>query len=71
MTRYAIDIFYNNEWNPIALFSDKVSIEAMVAFAGEQLNNGNSLTTPANNIRIIDLMTGEMIWDWESGAQVS
>ena len=71
MTRYAVDIFYNNEWNPIALFSDEVSIEAMVAFAGEQFNSGNSLTTPANNIRIIDLMTGEMIWDWESGAQVS
>ena len=69
MTRYAVDIFYNNEWNPIALFSDEVSLDAMVAFAGEQFNNGNSLTTPADNIRIIDMTTGEILWDWESGTQ--
>lgn len=71
MTRYAVDIFRNGNWDSIALFSDEVSLDAMVAFSGEQFNNGNSLTTPAENIAVIDMMTGELLWDWESGTQTN
>lgn len=67
MTRYAVEIFRNGNWDSIALFSDEVSLDAMVAFSGEQFNNGNSLTTPAENIAIVDITTGELLWDWESG----
>ena len=66
MTRYAVEIFRNGNWDSIALFSDEVSLDAMVAFSGEQFNNGNSLTTPAENIAIVDITTGELLWDWES-----
>ena len=71
MTRYAVDIFRNGNWDSIALFSDEVSLDAMVAFSGEQFNNGNSLATPAENIAVIDMMTGELLWDWESGTQTN
>ena len=69
MTKYAVDIFRNRNWETIALFSDEVCLDAMIAFAGEQFNNGNSLTTPAENIAITDMTTGELLWDWENGVQ--
>lgn len=63
MTKYAIDIFRGEDWEPIALFSDEVSLDAMVACAGAQVNADDSII----NTRVIDMTTGELLWDWESG----
>lgn len=63
MTKYAIDVFRGEDWEPIALFSDEVSLDAMVACAGAQVNADDSIL----NARVIDMTTGELLWDWESG----
>lgn len=64
-TRYSVDVFYNGEWNPIAIFSNEASPVAIEAFCLEQFDNGNSLLAPAENIRAVDLDTGEVIFDWQ------
>ena len=65
--KYEIDIHYNGFWETIAHFSEKVSIEIIIAFAVAQFENGNSLTTPADNIAVVDENTGEVLWDWRDG----
>lgn len=64
MTKYAINIFSDNGKQPIALFSDSATEDAMIAFAEAQFEMGNSLVTPGNNIEIKDLTTGQQIWSW-------
>ncbi len=63
MTKYACEIRTENGWETVALFSDKVSITAMIDFALSQYNCGNSLETPYDAINIIDMNTGGILWD--------
>jgi hypothetical protein len=65
MTKYSCDIHTAEGWEGIALFSDKASIPAMICFADQQFDLGNSIDSPADNIRIVDMETGELIFDWE------
>ena len=69
MTKFAVDVYYNEHWESIALFADTASLDAMIAFAETQFENGNSLTTPGENICIVDTTTGEVLWDWESAEE--
>lgn len=62
MTKYSCDIYSAGNWESVALFSDKTSIPAMICFADQQFDLG----APADNIRIVDLETGELIFDWEN-----
>lgn len=64
MTRYAVEILRDNQWEGVALFSDKAGIEAMTSFCLEQFNNGNSLTAPCESIRLTDMDTGELLFLW-------
>ncbi len=64
-TRYSVSIYRDGEEESIALFSDKASIPAMILFVDNQFDCGNSPTCPADNIRIIDMETGELIFDWQ------
>lgn len=64
MTKYCVNVYQNENWESIALFSDKVSLDAMIEFAIVQFENGNSLLTPGANIAVIDLDTGEVLWNW-------
>ena len=64
MTKYSVSVFDGKSWEGIALFADRVDFDAMVNFCVEQFQNGNSITTPAENIHIADLETGEILWDW-------
>lgn len=66
MTKYSVDIFTGNTTESIALFSNACDLDAMIAFCRQQFELGNSLTTPADNIAIIDLTTGEVMWEWAS-----
>lgn len=65
MTKYSVDVFVNGNWETIGLFSDNVSLSAMTAFAMEQFQNGNSVDCPAEDIAVIDMDTGEVLWDWD------
>ena len=69
MTKYSCDIHTDNGWESIALFSDACALDAMEQFCTFQFELGNSLTTPADNIAIIDLDTGEVVWDWIGDSQ--
>jgi len=62
-TKYSCDIHTEDGWESIALFSDKVSLDAMQAFAWEQFERGNSLSAPCDSIVITDMDTGEILWD--------
>ena len=64
MTKYSVSIWNNETWESIALFSDAADFDAMVDFCMRQFENGNSLSTPAENIAITDLTTGEIVWNW-------
>ena len=66
MTKYSVDIYTNGNWESIALFSDKAFLPAIEEFCLAQFENGNSLSAPADNIRIILLNTAEVLWDWET-----
>ena len=61
MTKYCANIVTDVSEETIALFSDKVTIRAMAAFAEEQFELGNSLLTPCKKIYIKDLTTGEVL----------
>ena len=65
MTKYSVSIWNAEKWESIALFADTVDFDAMVDFCVRQFENGNSLSTPAENIAITDLTTNEVVWDWE------
>lgn len=67
MTKYSCDIHTTKGWETIALFSDKVSFEAMGAFIGAEFECGNSLFAPCDAIRVIDLTTGEVALEAEVG----
>lgn len=64
MTKYSIDVFDGNKWKPVALMADTADFEAMTDFCVRQFDNGNSMTTPAENIAIIEIETGEVLWDY-------
>lgn len=61
MTKYCANIVTDISEETIALFSDKVTIRAMAAFAEEEFELGNSLLTPCKKIYIKDLTTGEVL----------
>ena len=61
MTKYCANIVTDISEETIALFSDKVTIRAMSAFAEEQFELGNSLLTSCKKIYIKDLTTGEVL----------
>ena len=67
MTKYSCDIHTTEGWESIALFSDEVSFEAMGASIGAEFECGNSLLTPCDAIRVIDLTTGEIVLEAEVG----
>lgn len=62
--KYSVDVFFIDEWRTIAMFDSDCDLDNVIAFANAQFNLGNSLTTPAENIAVIDLTTGEILWDW-------
>lgn len=61
MTKYCANIVTDISEYTIALFSDEVTIKAMAAFAEEQFELGNSLSTPCKKIYIKGLTTGEVL----------
>ncbi len=63
MTKYSCDIHTTEDWESIALFSDKVSFEAMGAFVAAEFECGNSLSAPCDAIHVIDMDTGEVIFE--------
>ena len=67
MTKYSCDIHTAENWESIALFSDKVSFEAMGAFIGAEFECGNSLCAPCDAIRVVDLTTSEVVLEAEVG----
>lgn len=67
MTKYSCDIHTAEDWESIALFSDKVSFEAMGACVGAELECGNSLYAPCDAIRVVDITTGEIVLEVEVG----
>ena len=64
MTRYSVEILVNGEWEGLALFSDKADIHAMEIFCNEQFEIGNNFSAPCDNIRCLDMETGELIFDY-------
>ena len=64
MTKYSVSIETETCSQPVALFDELASMDAMIAFAEYQFENGNSLETPGYNVYILDLTTGEIVWDW-------
>lgn len=63
MTKYCANIVTDSSRYIIALFSDEVTIKAMAAFAEEQFELRNSLSTPCKKIYIEDLTTGEVLYE--------
>lgn len=67
MTKYSCDIHTAEDWESIALFSDKMSFEAMGAFISAEFECGNSLLAPCDAVRVVDLTTGEIVLEAEVG----
>ena len=67
MTKYSCNIHTTEGWESIALFSDKVSFEAMGAFIAAEFDCGNSLSAPCDAIAVIDMDTGEVVLEAEVG----
>lgn len=63
MMRYSCDIHTIKGWETIALFNKQTSLAAMVTFALGQCDYDNSLVTPYDAINIINMDTGEILWD--------
>ena len=63
MTKYSCDIHTEKGWESIALFDERASLAAMTAFALEQYDCGNSLEAPCDAVNVIDMDTGEILWD--------
>ena len=61
--KYSCDIHTTKGWETIALFDEQVSLAAMITFALGQYDCGNSLVAPCDAINIIDMDTGEILWD--------
>lgn len=66
MTKYSVSVLHNGEWNGVALFADTMNFHAIVTFCYEQFECGNSLTTPGEDMTIVDLGTGEVLWSWQA-----
>ena len=67
MTKYSCAIHTAEDWESIALFSDKVSFEAMGAFIAAEFQCGNSLYAPCDAIRVVDMTTGQIVLEAEIG----
>lgn len=64
MTSYSVDVYSEkNGWESIALFSDKVSENAMIQFCREV---GNDPMMGAEDVAIVAINTGEIVWNLES-----
>lgn len=63
MMRYSCDIHTAKGWETIALFDEQVSLTVMTTFALGQCDCGDSLVTPYDTINIINIDTGEILWD--------
>lgn len=61
MTKYCADIVTDVGEETVALFSDLADLKAMISFAEEQFQCGNSVVTPCKKIYIKDLTTGEVV----------
>ena len=64
MTRYSCQVYVNGNWEGLALFADTASIDAMIHFCDEQFDLVNNLTMPAEDICLVDMETGEVLWCW-------
>jgi len=64
MTKYSVNILADGDWTGIALFADTCDLQAMIDFCNSQFDCGNSLTTPADDICVLDMDTGEIMWQW-------
>ena len=60
-TRYSVSVI--NGWSSegIALFADTADLDAMIDFCVKQFISHNS---PIENITIVDLETGELLWNY-------
>ena len=58
-TKYAANILVGNEWISIALFSSSVQIQSMKDFVLSE-----AYCAKAENAQIIDMETGEIIYDY-------
>ncbi len=63
MMKYSCDIHTAEGWETIALFNEQISLATMIVFVLEQYNCGNSLIIPCDAINIINMNTGEILWD--------
>lgn len=63
-TKYAANILVDNEWISIALFSSFVQIQSMKDFAFSE-----AYRAKAENAQIIDMETGEVIYDYLDEAE--
>lgn len=64
MTKYAVSIYKDGDWEGIALFSDKVNMQSIIDFCNNQFEADNLLGIAADDTTITDLTTGEIIWSW-------
>ena len=64
MTKYSVNILNDGNWESLALFAHNCDFDAMIDFCNRQFDCGNSLYTPAEDICIVDMDTGEIAWLW-------
>lgn len=63
MMRYSCDIHTTKGWETITIFNERTSLAAMITFALGQYYSGNSLVIFCDAINIINMDTGEILWD--------
>ena len=64
MTKYSVDILNDDNWESLALFAHNCDFNAIIDFCNSQFDCGNNLYTPADDIRIMDMDTGKIVWQW-------
>lgn len=65
MTKYCANIITDVGEETVALFSDRASISAMICFAEQQFECGNSVIAPCKKIYIKDLTTGQVVHEFK------
>ena len=69
MTKYCAGIVTDVGEETVALFSDRANVKAMVSFAEDQFQCGNSVITPCKKIYIKDLITGKVVHECKLAAE--
>ena len=59
-TKYNVEILVNNEWTPVALFSDNVPEIAMKRFANTMFDEIDD----CENVLITDMEAQSVIWEY-------